>query len=321
MKGATGKKHEVAILALEGFVPFDLSIPSEMFPLVTLENGEHPYNVWFSGPAAQADSGGLTVRDVHPLEALEAAHTVVVPGMKNAENFSAPGVLEALRLVVANGKRLASICTGACLLAAAGVLDGLTATTHWMLLPGLAARYPLVSFERELLFVDNGAVLTSAGMASGIDLCLHMIRADYGALAADRCAEFLVAPLERGGGCTQRVRRAPAPGVDSVGFLLLWLQENLHRSVSVADMARQAHMSERTLSRHFFAQTGMTPMTWLAHARVRRAQSLLESTALGMEEVAMLTGFASAAVFRERFQRIVGVSPSAWRKTYAHSAR
>ena len=308
--------HRLAILALPGFVPFDLAIPQALFAQTRLPDGGRPYEVVLHGPDDPVRSQAHVLSGVAPLLGLVEADTVVVPGILEAEAFDDPAVGQALRRAAAGGARLASICTGAFVLAAAGLLDGLQTTTHWAKTADLARLYPKVAVQADVLFVDNGAVLTSAGLASGIDLCLHLVRKDCGAAVAERCAEFFVLPLERDGGCAQRLRRLAPGSDDSLAALRIWLLENLHVELTLEAMAAQARLSPRTLHRRFREQLGAAPMDWLARARVRRAQALLETTNLGVEAVAAAVGFGSAAAFRERFRRLAGVSPTAWRETY-----
>lgn len=308
--------HRLAILALPGFVAFDLAIPQALFAQTRLPDGSKPYEVFLCGPGDPVRSGAHALGGVAPLERLPEADTVVIPGIMEPEAFADAAVAQALRRAAAGGARLASICTGAFVLAAAGLLDGLQATTHWAKTADLARLYPAVAVADDVLFVDNGAVLTSAGLASGIDLCLHLVRQDCGAAVAEGCAEFFVLPLERHGGCAQRLRRVAPDADDSLAALQIWLLENLHVDLTLATMAAQARLSPRTLHRRFREQLGAAPMDWLARARVRRAQALLETTTLGVEAVAAAVGFGSAAAFRERFRRLVGVSPTAWRETY-----
>ncbi len=283
-------RHGLAILALDGFVPYDLCVPHEIFSGVILPDGQAPYDVCFIGPAETARSGHIHITGCLPPQ----------PGLVTPFGYRDEQVFAALREAARRGVRLASICSGACVLAACGLLDGLTATTHWALVDRLAAAHPLIRVEREVLYCDNGHILTSAGLAAGMDLCLHMIRKDHGALAAHR----------------QVIRRVPPQDRDNIAALQAWLLENLHGRLSLADMAGHACMSARTLNRKFQQQTGMPPMAWLARARVLRAQSLLESGGLSVERIAELTGLGTAAALRESFRRVTGMSPAAWRKTY-----
>ena len=312
------RKHRIAVLALDGFVPFDLSTPYNIFAMARRPDGKKPYELFFSGPKTSARNGDLTITRIAPLNRLNEADTVIIPGIHDALAYCEEDVFTALRSAATSGVRLASICTGACILAAAGLLHGLRATTHWELLPAVQSAYPSIAFERDVLFVDNGRILTSAGLASGIDLCLHMIRKDYGAATAADSAEFFVVPVERGGGHAQRIQRTPPQSGDNLSALQFWLLENLHLPLAIKNIAKQAFMSERTLNRKFREQTGMAPMVWLSKARIRRAQALLEGNTLSIEQIASAVGFGSPAAFRATFQRYVGVSPMAWRKTYAH---
>lgn len=311
------EEHRLAVLALDGFVPFDLSIPYNIFSMATLPGGVRPYHVFFAGPSPTAASGGgPAITGARPLSEAASAHTVFIPGIENALNYADETVFAALRACADRGVRLASICTGACVLAGAGLLDGLSACTHWEILPELRKAYPGISLEEEAIFVDNGRILTSAGLASGIDLCLHMLRKDYGAAAAAACAEFFVVPVERGGSHAQRIRRVAPQAGDNMSALHMWLMEHLHRPISPAEIADYVCMSERTLNRKFREQTGLAPMAWLNRARVQRAQALLESGDMSVEQIAAVVGFGSTATFRNSFRRMVGVSPAAWRKTY-----
>ncbi len=310
-------KHHIGILALDGFVPFDCSIPYEMFSLATAADGKEAYEISFVGDKEAVASGRFSITRILPLSSIQDMDTIIIPGIVQPFSFNNPSVLEALGHACSAGIRLASICTGACILAAAGLLDGMTATTHWALVKELAARYPQVNVEPDILFCDNGQILTSAGLSSGIDLCLHMVRKDLGATAAERLATLFVVPIERDGGHRQFIRHAAPDSDGSLSALLLWLQENMHRNLTVQQICKEAHMSARTLNRKFQEQTGLPPMVWLTRARVRRSQVLLESSALPVEEIASITGFGSATSFREHFRRIVGTSPTAWRKTHA----
>ncbi|MGJ3524465.1 GlxA family transcriptional regulator [Nitratidesulfovibrio sp. D1] len=312
-------RHRLAILALDGFVPYDLCVPHEIFTGVTLPDGQAPYDVCFIGPAETARSGHIHITGCLPPQAMPDMHTIVVPGLVTPFGYRDEQVFAALREAARCGVRLASICSGACVLAACGLLDGLTATTHWALVDRLAADHPMIRVEREVLYCDNGHILTSAGLAAGMDLCLHMIRKDHGALAADATAKLFVVPVERDGSHRQVIRRVPPQDRDNIAALQAWLLENLHGRLSLADMAGHACMSARTLNRKFQQQTGMPPMAWLARARVLRAQSLLESGGLSVERIAELTGLGTAAALRESFRRVTGMSPAAWRKTYGGS--
>jgi transcriptional regulator GlxA family with amidase domain len=306
--------HRVAVLAVNGVVPFDLSVPIEVFGRARRADGGPAYDVRVCGPDPDADAGLLGLRVPHGLDVLAAADTVVVPGVADVAAPVPPAVLDALR--AASG-RLVSVCVGAFTLAAAGVLDGRRATTHWAAAAELARRHPAITVDPDVLYVDEGDVLTSAGAAAGLDLCLHLVRRDHGAAVAGRTARLSVAPMERAGGQAQFIaHEPPAPEGSSLEPLLRWLAENLHRPLTLAEIAARASMSERSLSRHFRRQTGSTPLRWVNRHRIRAAQQLLEETDRPVERVGDLVGFESPTAFRERFREVVGVSPQAYRRSF-----
>jgi transcriptional regulator GlxA family with amidase domain len=308
--------HVVAIVALHGVVPFDLAIPCEVFGRASMPGLEQPYKVRVCGEERMVRSRCFDLRVSWDLADITGADTVIVPGIVDIAAPVPEAVIAALRAAADRGARIASICTGAFVLATAGLLDGLRATTHWLAAPALKARYPRVHVDADVLFVDNGQVLTSAGAAAGLDLCLHLVRRDLGSAAAADAARLAVMPLEREGGQAQLIVHAPPSSIASLEPLLGWLAENLHRPVNLDEMARQAATSPRTFSRRFKQQTGTTPLQWLLTARVRRAQSLLETTSLAVEQIATQTGFESAPTFRDRFSRTVGVSPTVYRNAF-----
>ncbi|MGB2710263.1 MAG: helix-turn-helix domain-containing protein, partial [Conexibacter sp.] len=225
---------------------------------------------------------------------------------------------EALCAAYARGARIASICTGAFALAEAGLLDGRRATTHWRAAKLLAERYPQVDVDPDVLYVDEGRILTSAGIAAGIDLCLHLVRRDHGADAANAVARHTIVPPHRSGGQAQFIER-PVPPSDGEGLeaTRAWALERLEQPLTVAALARHAHCSERTLARRFRAETGTTPLRWLHAQRIEHAQRLLESTDLPVELVAQRCGFGSGAVLRQHFRRSTAATPTAYRRTFA----
>ncbi|MCU1282486.1 MAG: Transcriptional regulator, AraC family, partial [bacterium] len=313
--------HVVAVLALDGVVPFDLATPCEVLGRARLANGRAAYRVEVCGVARTVDAGAFQLRTRRTLRWLRCADTIVVPGVADLERPIPPAVLSSLRAAAARGTRIASICTGAFVLARSGLLDGLRATTHWLVAPELARLHPAVTVDADVLYVDNGAILTSAGAAAGLDLCLHHIRRDFGAAVAADTARISVMPLERDGGQAQFIVHAPPAGDgDSLRPLLDWLGRNLHRALTLRTIARRAAMSTRSLSRRFRAQTGTTPAKWVLALRVRRAQQLLETTAQPVERVAEQAGFGSTAAFRDRFVRLVGTSPQAYRRAFRVTA-
>jgi transcriptional regulator GlxA family with amidase domain len=313
--------HVVAVLALDRVSPFDLAIPCEVFARARLADGSAPYEVRVCGPRRTINAGAFRVRVEHGLAALGAADTVVVPGIDDPADPIAPAVVRALRAAAARSARVASICSGAFVLAAAGLLDGRRATTHWLAAADLARRYPAVTVDPDVLYVDEGRVLTSAGAAAGLDLCFHMVRCDHGAEVAAHGARLAVMPLERAGGQAQRIAHTP-PSADGASLepLLRWIDAHHAETLTIARIAREAAMSGRSLSRRFRAEVGTTPARWLAGCRIRRAEWLLETSALTVERIAADVGFGSPATFRDRFHRIVGTSPQAYRRRFRDAA-
>jgi transcriptional regulator GlxA family with amidase domain len=243
---------------------------------------------------------------------------VIVPGIDDLDRPIPEGVMKAIRSALRRGARVASICTGAFVLASTGVLDGLRATTHWLAAPELARRHPAITVDPNVLYVDNGRLLASAGAAAGFDLCLYLIRRDWGAEIAARTARALVMPLERAGGQAQFIAYDPPSDTGTpIGKLLEWIERNLSVELTLPQLARRAAMSLRTLSRRFHEQVGETPAAWIARARVARAQRLLETTDRSVDEVALAVGFRSSTVLRDHFSRALGISPRAYRQSFA----
>ncbi|MEV0679041.1 helix-turn-helix domain-containing protein [Actinosynnema sp. NPDC050436] len=310
--------HTVAVLALDKVIPFDLSTPIEVFTRTRLPDGRPAYRLRVCGVTPTVDAGAFTVQAPWGLEGLAGADTIIVPGCADLDAPVPDDVLDALRRAAARTTRIASICSGAFVLAATGLLDGLRATTHWACAALLARRYPAVEVDPGVLYVDNGRYLTSAGAAAGLDLCLHLIRRDHGSAVAADAARLSVMPLEREGGQAQFVVHdlPPVPRGSALEPLLRWMEDNAARDLALTDLARQAGMSTRTLNRRFREQTGDTPVQWLLRARVRQAQHLLESTDHPVDLVGARTGFGSPTAFRDRFRRVVGTSPHAYRAAF-----
>ncbi|MFF1298942.1 MULTISPECIES: GlxA family transcriptional regulator [unclassified Streptomyces] len=311
--------HTVAILALDQVVPFDMAAPMQVFDWTRLPDGRPPYRIRLcaASPEVRAD-GGFSLRVESGLETLADADTIVVPGCSPAAGPTPAPVLEALRQAAAAGTRIASVCVGAFVLAEAGLLDGLRATTHWVAAQELARRFPDVRVEPDVLYVDNGQILTSAGAAAGLDMCLHMIRRDFGSAVAAHSARMSVMPLEREGGQAQFIvhDHPPVPRGSTLEPVLEWIEDNLAREITLGALASRSGMSERTFSRRFREQTGTTPLQWLLRARVRRAQYLLENSDHTIERIAQQAGFGSPTAFRERFRRVVGTSPQGYRSAF-----
>ncbi len=306
------------MLALDGVIPFDLATPLEVFARVRLADGQTPYAVRVCAPTAEVDAGAFTIRAEHGLDALCTADTVIVPGCSAPARPVPDEVLTALRAAAARGTRLASICSGAFVLAATGLLDGRRATTHWAAAGLLARLHPAVEVDPGVLYVDHGDVLTSAGAAAGLDLCLHLIRRDHGSAVAADAARLSVMPLEREGGQAQFIvpEQPPVPRGSTMEPLLGWLEENAGRDLTIGEIAARARMSARTLNRRFREQTGSTPLQWLHRARIRRAQHLLETTAHPVDRIGGEVGFGSPTAFRDRFKQVVGLSPQQYRRSF-----
>jgi transcriptional regulator GlxA family with amidase domain len=310
--------HTIAVLALPQVIPFDLGTPIEVFSRVRLPDGRAGYRVVICAQEPEIDAGAFALRARHGLEVLEGADTVIVPGTSEPAVPPSEPVRAALRRAADAGTRIASICSGTFALAASGLLDGLRATTHWLAADALAEAYPAVEVDPDVLYVDNGRILTSAGAAAGLDLCLHMIRRDYGSAVAADAARLSVMPLEREGGQAQFIvhDHTPLPGGSELDPLLDWLRENLATPLTLEQIAARAGVSTRTLIRRFREQTGSTPLQWLHRARIRRAQHLLESTEHSIERIGAQVGFGSPTAFRDRFKQTTGVSPRSYRRAF-----
>jgi transcriptional regulator GlxA family with amidase domain len=309
--------HRVVALVAGEVVAFDLSIPAQVF-------GQEPDLYTFSVCAPLAGpmpaETGFDVLVPHGLEALERADTVIVPGIGRRAWPIPPESLPALRAAAERSARIASICTGAFVLAAAGLLDGRRAATHWQFADLLARRFPAVEVDPAVLYVDDGDVLTSAGVAAGIDLCLHMVRGDHGAEAANAIARRMVVAPHRDGGQAQFVERPlPAATGDGLAPTRAWMEQHLAEPITIEQLARHAGYSPRSFARHFRAETGTTPIQWLIGLRVAEAQRLLERTDLPIEAVATRAGFGTAVALRTHFARVIGTPPSAYRRAFRTS--
>jgi transcriptional regulator GlxA family with amidase domain len=310
--------HQLAVLALDNVVAFDLATPLEVFGRVRLADGSRPYDVRVCAPQPEVNAQAFTVRAERGLEALETAGTIVLPGCHDATQPVPEEVLTALRTAASRGARIASICAGAFVLAATGLLDGRRATTHWLGAAQFRAMFPAVELDPGVLYVDEGQFLTSAGAAAGLDLCLHLLRRDHGSAVAAQAARLSVMPLEREGGQAQFIvpEQPPAPRGSELEPLLRWLDDNAGHDLTLEAIAGRAGMSTRTLNRRFREQTGTTPLQWLHRARIRRAQHLLETTAHPVDRIGSQVGFGSPTAFRDRFKRVVGTSPHSYRRSF-----
>ncbi|AMM19516.1 AraC family transcriptional regulator [Frondihabitans sp. PAMC 28766] len=309
--------HRVAVLVLDGAKPLDVGIPAQVFS----NRPSMPYEVHVCGarPGPVTGGDGLSYFVAQGLEAFDEADTIFVPGYRSPADTEAPeAVIRALERAHERGTRIAAISTGAFALAQAGLLDGRRATTHWHYTRVLAERYPTVRVDENVLFVDEGDVLTSAGAASGIDLCLHLVRRDYGVALSNHVARRLVAAPYRSGGQAQYVPRSvPEPLGDLFASTREWALERLADPITLDSLARNARVSPRTFSRRFVDDTGYTPMQWVLRARVDLARELLERTDLGVEQVAARVGLGTDANLRIHFHRILGTSPTEYRRTFS----
>ncbi|MFI1172907.1 GlxA family transcriptional regulator [Streptomyces melanogenes] len=309
--------HRVAVLAVPAVKPFDLSMPSALLGAAELD-GRPGYEVTVctATPGVIAASGGIEVVIRHGLQALAAADTVIVPSTASRHDAE-PAVLDALREAAAAGKRVASICSGAFVLAQAGLLDGRVATTHWGLAEEMQRAFPSVHVDADRLFAEDGPIITGAGSAAGIDLCLHLISSDYGAAVANAAARAAVVTPVRHGGQAQFVQTPlPAKTESSLDAARIWALQHLDQPILLRDLAGQAKVSVRTLTRHFTAETGVTPFQWLLQQRLLRARELLETTDLTVDQVAGRSGLGSGESLRQHLSRQLGMTPAAYRGAF-----
>jgi len=310
----------IGLLALPGTRAFDLAVTGEVWGIDRTDDGVGPFEL----RVCATDRGAVVT---HPLGQVEATHTlrglascdlVIVPGRDDPLAAVDPAAITALRSAHRRGATIAALCSGAFTLAAAGLLDGRRATTYWRLLDALAAAAPAAQIERDLLYVGDGPVLTSAGVVGGLDLCLHLVRRDHGVDAATALARRLVMAAVREGGQAQYVPAPAQPRPDQPGIAATmdWVLRRVAEPVGVAEMAGHAAMSERTFHRVFVAATGTTPGRWLVGQRVRHAQRLLETSDLPVERVAERSGLGTPANLRRRMRSVLGVSPATYRRTF-----
>lgn len=311
----------VAIVVFDGVGLFELAVACDVFgnnEMTVLGIPWYELSVCGASAAPVSADGGLSLHVPYGLERVHRSPTVVVPPTNNLGGVPAE-VFDSLRRAHARGCRLISLCTGAFVLAEAGLLDGRRATTHWSECDDLAQRYPRVSVDPSVLYVDEGDILTSAGSAASIDLCLHVVRLDYGADVATQLARQLVVPPQRDGGQAQFID-SPLPTLDASNLFsdtVAWAQDHLHEPLTVSDLADRSAMSPRTFARRFVAATGTTPHQWLQRQRVHLAQRLLEVSDLPIDAVAERSGFYTAGNLRKHFGRVVHTSPQAYRRTFA----
>jgi AraC family transcriptional regulator, transcriptional activator FtrA len=314
--------HTVALAVAGGQSMLEVAIAHDVFGMHRSGLADPWYDFVVCAPAGARIGGWFQVSTPYGLDRVITADTVIVSWSHDVEQPPPADLVDAVRAAHEAGARIASICTGAFVLAAAGLLDGRRATTHWMHAELLARRHPLVQVDPDVLYIDHGDVLTSAGKAAGLDLCLHLVRSDHGGAVANALARRLVVPPHRPGGQAQFIPAPVPPSAGGgLGELLCWALERLDRPLTVTDMARAAGVSERTITRQFRVATGTTPLQWLLAQRVHRAQELLETTDLGVDQVAERTGLGTATTLRRHFHRVLGVPPDTYRRSFHGRSR
>jgi AraC family transcriptional regulator, transcriptional activator FtrA len=313
-------------VAYDGLCSFEFGIATELFGLARPELGVkwYEYRVVAASNEPIQMTGGLTVHASTDLRHVRRAGTIVLPGWKDKDVLPPPPLVAALRYAYARGARIVSICSGVYVLAATGLLDGFPATTHWRYADHLAAMYPAIHVQPNVLYVDNGQLLTSAGSAAGIDLGLHLIRRDYGSAVAAEVARRLVMHPQREGGQAQFIRHdrpvASSIANNRLGDAIDWAQHHLADVITVADLAERAHLSTRTFARRFLEEMGTSPLAWILAQRLHLAQELLETTSKPLDQVAAASGFASPETMRHHFRRELGTSPSRYRSLFSTHA-
>jgi transcriptional regulator GlxA family with amidase domain len=317
--------HSVAILAYDGMSGFESGLAAEIFGITELAEmfSAGISRPWYSVKLCAEEPevrmlGGATVRTSYGLDDLAAADTVIIPSVRDVTEPTSPALVDAIRTAYERGSRLVSICSGAFALAAAGVLDGRTATTHWIYVDLLQKHYPAIDVDPSPLYVDGGGVLTSAGCAAGLDLCLHIVRSDHGARIANDVARRLVISPHRAGGQAQYIETpVPEPTTDGqIAAGMAWALANLDVPITLDDLAVQSAMSRRSYLRRFAKETGTTPIKWLIEQRIQASLALLESSSLSIEQIATRVGFESPVTYRHHFVRGLRTTPSEYRSCF-----
>jgi AraC family transcriptional activator FtrA len=316
-KFSDNDSHRVAVAVTDGVPIFELAIPCEVFGYARPGLAPSWYDFRLCAAEGTRTAAGFVPGDHDGLDTLAEADTVIVPACRSVQERQPPDLVAAVAAAHQRGARLVSLCSGAFVLAAAGILDDRPATTHWLHADLLARRYPKVRVDPSVLYIDDGDILTSAGTAAGLDLCLHLVRNDHGASVANALAKRLVVPAHRPGGQAQYIdTRSPASGADELALLLDWIRHRLDEPLTIDQLARAARLSPRTLIRRFHATTGTTPMKWLLHQRLDHAREMLETTNLPVDRIAASTGLGSPANLRHHFTHVIGTTPSSYRRAF-----
>jgi len=317
--------HTVATIVQPGFSPFEFGLACEAFGLDRASDGipNFDFHITATEPGLVPSNMGFSITVDEDLAIADAADLVIVTPLPRSR-WGVPDerISGVVQRAVARGAWVLSICSGSFVLADAGVLDGRRATTHWMYADTMAARYPMIDVDPGVLFVQDDRIITSAGTAAGLDACLHLLRQELGAEAANRIARRMVVAPQRDGGQAQFIDKPlPVAASQSLAPVIDWMLENLRADLSVEQLAARAHMSPRTFARRFKADLGATPAAWLARQRIIHAQRLLERTDLGLDRIAWESGFGSAAVLRQNFVRVLGITPTAYRARFPSTSR
>jgi AraC family transcriptional activator FtrA len=314
------RRHRVVALAYDGLCTFEFGCVVELFALERPELGVE----WYDFAACSVErgplraAGGIEVRVPNSLALLDKADTIVIPGWRDADEIPPPALLRRIRAAYERGTRLCTICSGVFVLAAAGVLEGRTVTTHWRYAERLSKRYPGIKVEPNSLYIDSGQILTSAGSAAGLDMLLHLVRRDHGPRIANQVAQRLVIPPHREGGQAQYLPRPmPHDERNRLSKLIDWVRAHPAQTHTLRSLARRASMSPRTLQRQFREAVGLGPYEWLIRERVALAKDLLQTSRHSLSRVAEAVGFHSQETFRRHFRRVAGTSPATYRRQFA----
>ncbi len=311
--------HTICALAYEGLCTFEFAIAVEAFGLPRPEiNG----TAWYDFKVAAINDkpfnamGGITVTAQYGLDELVKADTVIIPGWQDINIAPPESLIDALKTAWDNNARIVTICSGVFVLAHTGLLDGKTATTHWRYAEQLASQFPKINVDAGVLYVDEGRIITSAGSAAGLDMCIHIIRHDYGAKIANQVARRFVLPAHREGGQAQFIPKPVAQEHNNLSPILDELRQRLDEPFSIPQIADMAGMSIRTLIRHFKKSTGMSPIQWLTTSRIQLARELLETTDHSIDQIAQTSGFATSVTMRHHFRKLTGTSPMQYRQSF-----